>query len=255
MKIFFVRHAVTQANIDRSFYSINDNKHSITKHGELQAIETGKYLKTFGKFDLIISSPRLRTIQTAKIISLQLNYKNKIILNDLLAEEIYKLSENYPKYEDFNKYLENKKKKEFDYYNKLKQLVKEETNPFKKIELTKKLYIIRAQLMEITDEETKIKISIKFLNQLKKLKNKCILIVTHGGELDRYQKLITNTLYTNFVISNQISDDNKYFGSLNCCIMGCLLYNNKFTLVIPSNCLHLKKLIEKNSQLYKKLLD
>ena len=59
MKIFFVRHAVTQNNIDHVPYT--HNEHPITEHGKQQAKETGKYLKKFGKFDLIIASPRFRT--------------------------------------------------------------------------------------------------------------------------------------------------------------------------------------------------
>jgi len=69
MKIFFVRHAQTQANIDNLNYTLDDTLHPITERGKKQATYTGKYLKdSFGKFDLVISSPRLRCIQTAKLI-------------------------------------------------------------------------------------------------------------------------------------------------------------------------------------------
>ena len=92
MKIFFVRHAQTQQNIDNSNYTLDDNLHPITERGEKQAMHTGKYLKNkFGKFDLIISSHRLRCIQTAKLISKEIGYKDDIIINKLIKENLSKI--------------------------------------------------------------------------------------------------------------------------------------------------------------------
>jgi len=86
MKIFFVRHAQTRNNANKSYPSLDDNENYITEIGEDQATRIGKYLKKFGKFDLIISSPRLRAIQTAELIAKQINYNKNIIINNLIAE-------------------------------------------------------------------------------------------------------------------------------------------------------------------------
>jgi broad specificity phosphatase PhoE len=88
MKIFFVRYGQTLANLEKKSYNTNDELNSITDRGIQQAIHTGKYLKTFDKFDLIISSPLLRCIQTAEIISKEINYKKDIIKNELISEPI-----------------------------------------------------------------------------------------------------------------------------------------------------------------------
>jgi len=66
MKVFFVRHGQTQANVEQRPYK--DIKEPLTEKGILQAKKAGEYLKQFGKFDLVISSPATRSIQTAENI-------------------------------------------------------------------------------------------------------------------------------------------------------------------------------------------
>ena len=44
MKIYFVRHGQTQANINKAEYTLDDNKHPLTERGIKQAIYTGKNL-------------------------------------------------------------------------------------------------------------------------------------------------------------------------------------------------------------------
>ena len=87
MKIYFVRHGQTQANIENVYYTLDDSIHPLTKRGEKQATHTGKYLDKIEKFDLIISSSKLRCIQTAKLISKEIGYKDDIIINKLITEE------------------------------------------------------------------------------------------------------------------------------------------------------------------------
>ena len=82
----------------------------------------------------------------------------------------------------------------------------------------------------------------KFLNQLKKLNNKCILIVSHGMVMRFIEHLVTNTKETvKFIPYNS----NEITGG-NCNIMMCLLKNNKFTLVMPRNSNHLINMTHKN---------
>jgi hypothetical protein len=74
-------------------YNLNDTKNILTKLGEEQlvknlkfcifsfveqAIETGKFLNNFYKFDLIISLPKIRALKTAELIAEQMNYKKKL---------------------------------------------------------------------------------------------------------------------------------------------------------------------------------
>jgi len=252
MKIFFVRHAVTQINIDNTAY-INNN-HQITKHGKLQALETGKYLKTFGKFDLIISSHRLRTIMTAEIIAKELNYKKEIIFDKLIAEEISKLCKDNPDcLISFEKIIEiiknNATKSQTDQYNKYKKLIELSKDPFEIFKLKEKQIDLLTEIKGNTSKEILKKKAKKFLNKLKSYNYNNILVVTHGGVINTIQSIITNT-NTNIVYES--NKDIKYYGNYNCCIMGMLFEKNikKFTLVIPSNILHLVKLINKSSESY-----
>jgi len=261
MNIFFVRHAITQSNIDEIPYFHND--HFITEHGKLQAKETGKYLKKFGKFDLIISSPRLRTQDTANIIAKELNYKKKISLNNLITEEISKIYKN-------NEDIINSKSKEAmqDLFKnnatKHELLVIEkykkslfECNPFDNIKYTRELLDLTNKIKGKPSTDKLIKNSKKFLNYLKNLNilgN--VLVVTHGGNIKNFQSIITNTIFcADIKIINKITDLQiyKYYNFENCCIMGSLFEKEtkRFTLVIPSNTLHLQKLIELSSEAYK----
>ena len=264
MKIFFVRHAITQNNIDGTPYINND--HPITKHGELQAKDTGKYLKTFGKFDLIISSSRLRTIMTAECIAKELNYKKDIVLDELLSEEISELyKDNIELLSSSKKVIEitinNASKLQMSQYEKYKKLIKNTTDPFEKLKLEKKQYDL-IQLVSIRPSyEHRLKKANKFLNKLKSLNYKNVLVVTHSTEIKVFQSIISNTnfyidnkiLYThnnnNKILSNEIS----YYGNYNCCILGVLFEKDikKFTIVIPTNILHLVKLIPLHPESYK----
>jgi len=264
MKIFFVRHGITQVNIDNGAPIHND--HPITKHGELQAKETGKYLKKFGKFDLIISSHRLRTIMTAECIAQELNYKKDIILDPLLSEEIGKLCKDNTECLKSDTLLvaikNNATKLQLSQYDKYQKLIKNTTDPFERFKLAKKERDLIELMNEKTSYEKRIKNAKKFLNKLKNMNYKTVLVVTHGGEISIYQSIITNTfiymdtkiLYTS---NNKIlCKDIPYYGNYNCCILGVLYEKDikKFTLVIPMNILHLEKLINISPEYYKKNL-
>jgi len=69
MKVFFVRHGQTLTNIEKCYYK--DIKEPLTDKGILQAKKAGEYLKQFGEFDLVISSPATRSIQTAENIMIK----------------------------------------------------------------------------------------------------------------------------------------------------------------------------------------
>ena len=234
MKIFFVRHGQTQANIDNVYYTLDDSIHPLTKRGEKQATHTGKYLDKIEKFDLIISSPRLRCIQTAKLISKEIGYKDDIIINKLITE-VSKITSGKSGKEVLE--IMNKNKQFSELY---KQLIKT-NDPFELINVEEKLENKARKLEGVNDVDTFIKNLKKFLNQLKKLNKKSILVVAHGGIIEWIQRIITNTEFTNLNIFSRNNDKYKplQYEDGNTKIMACLLKDGKFKLVIPSNTLHL----------------
>ncbi len=141
MKVFFVRHGETLNNVEKTSYI--DGTEPITQNGVSQAILAGKYLKQFGKFDLVISSPATRSLLTASHICKEINYNKKIKTNDLLFESIQKNLINKSK-EEIKEYVNNNL---FLHptYSKIYDEMKTTTNPFKIIELcesiTKKINI------------------------------------------------------------------------------------------------------------------
>jgi len=89
----------------------------------------------------------------------------------------------------------------------------------------------------------------KFLNELKKLNKKCILVVGHGGTLHYMLRIITNTYLdgddkypsTVSIIPTEVRNKclDKKLDYHNTSIMGCLIKNGKASLVIAPNTLHL----------------
>jgi broad specificity phosphatase PhoE len=250
MKVFFVRHGQTQANVELRSYK--EYTEPITELGRIQATLAGKYLKTFGEFDLVISSPATRCIQTAENICKEINYTKSIITKEsnnispkLILEKIYE------KYAGMsNKDGDKMTKDILNKNDKLQNLMKhkDESNQFKRIDLLNDVYKILCKIKEI-DTPNKIRNNhIKFLNQLKKLNKKCILVVCHGGTVRDMTNIITNTFHDPkpniSIIPIEYKDSgNSYELHLhNTSIMGCYIKNNKITLVIPPNTLHLKDL-------------
>lgn len=87
MEIIFVRHGQSIQNVAfQKNERYDPNNICLTELGEKQAEITGEYLKTFGKYDVIYSSPLLRVVQTSNIIKNKLGYKNDIIIDDRLEE-------------------------------------------------------------------------------------------------------------------------------------------------------------------------
>lgn len=86
-KLYFVRHGLSQFNVERRFAGTIDTP--LTPEGRAQARIAAEKAKKLN-IDLIISSPLSRAYETAKIIATEINYpKDKIELNPLLAERDY----------------------------------------------------------------------------------------------------------------------------------------------------------------------
>ncbi len=87
-KIFFVRHAQSQANAD-GIMAGSEFETPLTEEGKDQARKAGQYLKSSG-VQLIVASPMQRTQQTAKIIAKEIGMVPEAILtNPLLTERSF----------------------------------------------------------------------------------------------------------------------------------------------------------------------
>ena len=242
MKVFFVRHGQTQANVEKRLHK--DIKEPLTDKGILQAKKAGEYLKQFGKFDLVISSPATRSIMTAENIMKEIDYNKKIKVDDLILEEIT------PNYAELNhdeiKIIEKNNielQKILTYYYKI-------TDPFERLEKYNKIKDTTIKLAMGGESHTKQLNKHKtFLSKLKKLNKKCILVVGHGGTIQFMTRIITNTYFDEKNPIDIIDRKTRekcisYINDLNnTSIMGCLIKNNKATLVIPPNTKHLDSLL------------
>lgn len=85
MEIIFVRHGETTWNVEGRLQG-QTNESKLTSKGIEQAEEIANKLENFN-YDVIISSPYERTIETAKIINK--NNEKEIILEDLIKERGY----------------------------------------------------------------------------------------------------------------------------------------------------------------------
>jgi len=246
MEVIFVRHAQTYANYNKVSYTLDDSAkiNNLTKRGIAQAIHTGKYLKKiYGKFDIIISSPRSRTIHTSRIIANEIKYNNDIFINNLIEEP-------YP-----NKCVVGLTKSEFNKFyeksdiNQLEKKYNSEPNPYKKKLIKIELNNLYSNLFfsSIDNNNNNIYDQILenlkiFLNFLKKLKYKRILIVSHGGIIPIIQKIITNTLDTEIqmiVSEHTLKVPHNHFENGNTMLMACFIKDKTISLVEPVNTLHL----------------
>jgi broad specificity phosphatase PhoE len=230
MEIIFVRHAQTQMNVEKRAYDNfgKDEYYPLTDIGIKQAITTGKYLKKYGKFDKIISSPRDRCIETANNIAKQINYKKDLeidkrllenkagIFNGMNKDEMNKIFNSNKKYKKWkttrDKLNDNikKSKTEFEKYKYLQLLNTHYEKSNKMFKSTMYVYINKQQK--------------SFLNYLKKQNYKRVLVVLHGGSIYRmYMNMVPNLMLemfdmydesvkkeSNCVMFGAIYDDNKY---------------------------------------------
>jgi broad specificity phosphatase PhoE len=82
--VYFTRHGESEANIKGVMAGSNDNS-SLTELGKQQAKDTARNLKGID-FDLIVSSPMSRTLDTTKIIMNELGIEKEIIIKPEFIE-------------------------------------------------------------------------------------------------------------------------------------------------------------------------
>jgi phosphohistidine phosphatase len=82
MNIYLIRHS----DAEKSSETIKDNDRKLTKEGELKAKSCAAGWKNIIKgFDFIVSSPLIRAVETAKIISEVFEYKKDIVIDKRIA--------------------------------------------------------------------------------------------------------------------------------------------------------------------------
>ncbi len=100
---YVCRHGEAENNVKMIVSSIASNQHHLTENGKKQAEEAGKWLFD-KKIDLIITSPFVRTKETAEIIASRVRLdKSKIIVD----ERIHEINAGVWNNKSFNDYVKN----------------------------------------------------------------------------------------------------------------------------------------------------
>ncbi len=181
--IFIVRHGQTDNNAKQIRYDNHTEVDDVplNKMGLEQAYKSGEYLKQFGKFDIVISSPRLRCLQTAEQICDAVGYnKNNIITNDLLLEGKAGVFNNM-NFDKLEKILNSDKdlNKIDEQYNILDPINK----ALNRKSVSDKLWKIRNKKYK-ESKKSEIEINYeKFIEKLVGMKHNKILIIGHSFTL------------------------------------------------------------------------
>ena len=83
MNIFFMRHGEAEDNINELLSSSPLRCSVLTKKGRRQVVDSANAL---GKIDKVYTSPLIRTLQTAKIITENQGNKISVIIDDRIRE-------------------------------------------------------------------------------------------------------------------------------------------------------------------------
>lgn len=212
----------------------------ITDHGKKQAQITGEYLKMFGQFDAVYSSPSVtlghRCIQTANEIIKKIDYDKGIIESDLLLEGRAGIM-NGLNPEEISKELQKN-----EALAKLNNDLENEKNPFKRIKIDEEIGALQVKCYELDPIQQRLDNYRLFLDIIKKADYKRILVVTHGLSLRYFQNILTNTdIYSDtvFLPNEYYSNNKKLVEGGNCAIMLARYIDDSYELVQPINNLHL----------------
>lgn len=105
--ICLIRHGRTNQNIKKLIQGRKD--FPLSEEGKNDALKTAKYLKeNDSNWDVIYSSPLSRAFDTASIIAKEINYNNKIKIDNDFIEREFGVAEGLPiTKENFEKVLDN----------------------------------------------------------------------------------------------------------------------------------------------------
>ena len=230
MEIIIVRHGTTFMNELGLGYDNfgKDEIYHLSEQGKTDAIRTGKYLATFGKFDKVFCSPRHRCLETFDLIKPSISYKN-FEISKLVMESRQGILNGLDKDERDKIIAKNTK------LSTLKHKFKAETNPFKKAKAHKKYIDERERYLKKT-KISKIRQNYsKFLRKISREKCKRILVIGHGGTVNDIAQIVCNINYYDDILL-AFGDKNQLIFNKGGCVMTGILYENKkFSLVIPPN--------------------
>jgi phosphohistidine phosphatase len=83
VNVYILRHASAGT---RRANPLIDVKRPLDKEGKQQCLLVGSYLNAFGvQFDLVVSSPLKRALQTASLVGTETGYDAKIMISEALA--------------------------------------------------------------------------------------------------------------------------------------------------------------------------
>lgn len=243
-EIFIVRHAQTDMNKAGKYYDnhTHEDDVDINETGIQQAITTGKYLKKFKPFDLVIASPRKRTMHTAELIANQIGYKKPIITSELLFETKKGIFNGMTGSEYDDIYMNDPDIKSiFDIYNSISDSI--ERNLYWNTHV-KKLDEVRGKKFQQSSFIEQDLAYEQFIAWLLKRKEFRILIVCHSGSEKGLLSLMTGIMPM-YLPKAKTTDD------LANCTVSYLQYGKspmtqtespKFFLVSNSNNMHLKNI-------------
>jgi broad specificity phosphatase PhoE len=235
-KIYLIRHGETDyfktKNEATSHLKQNDDT-PLNKNGMKSAIITGKYLKfrqdndSKNKIDLIISSPLVRSKQTAELIAKELEFDSGIISEEKITD--IKLTDKY----------KNMTVSEFQKLSETDEAVKNYYKYYKiKNEITTAIELNDFIIKHESEDAVQVFENIhsmgerinNFIEGLKNLKHKNIVVVTHGKIISWLIKLMSNIVGNEF-IKGQLVNNNSF-----CAITLYLQQDNNFVLhTINSN--------------------
>ncbi len=228
-QIYLIRHGETEWNI-KGLSQGAENDICLNDKGVEQSEKTGKYLSKIAQrnnfnFDMILSSPMIRTMETAEIIKKQINFNEKIITNKNLIEHgvgllgIGKTAEELKKDKFYDDFFE-----QMDKYNQLDIIQKNILNLGEIPEIFINKY-------KIESNKKKYERGHKIIKLLEKTTKNNIIVISHNGMIDILNKIILNTTD---IIKGDLSNGK------NCHIT---LYHldskNNWKLICAPNTLHL----------------
>ncbi len=83
MNLYILRHASAGT---RRLHPQTDKKRGLDKEGKAQCVLIGNYLNALGvNFDVILSSPLKRSLQTASLVANEIGFESQIVIEDSLA--------------------------------------------------------------------------------------------------------------------------------------------------------------------------
>jgi len=233
-EIYFIRHGQTEWNkLGKTQGQEADIE--LNETGINEAVSTGKYLKKYRindiDVDCVISSSMLRCQQTTQLIANELGFDSTNIIYDDNLKEVKKgnlsgLTGNDVPLKTLNELVGIELGKMEDPIEKYEiENPRESENFFQNIVSSNGLDIEGVEnILDLTDRVT------KFINQLRTINCKKIVVVSHSGLLEVLLKLIFNV--------NVLMKGNVKNGK-NCSITYCTFKNNHFSMISPQNTEHL----------------